>query len=352
MTAIQIDQFSIGPGHRPFVIAELSGNHNHSIERALLIVEEAAKAGADGLKLQTYTADTMTLNCNNPDFIVKGTGQKWQDRTLYDLYDEAHTPWDWHKPIFDKARELGMLPFSTPFDETAVDFLESLDVQIYKIASFELTDIPLLKKVASTNKPVIISTGMASEPEIHSAVKTLKEHGCEQFVLLKCTSAYPAKYEDANLLTIPYLAKTYQCQSGLSDHTMGSAAPITATALGATVIEKHLTLDRLDGGVDSHFSMEPNEFKEMVDLVKQSFSALGGIQTQPSEAEIACRNYRRSIYISKDIKAGTILNTNNVRVIRPGFGLPPEALEAVIGKSVNQDIAEGTALVKNMLSND
>lgn len=349
MQPIVLKQHSIGEGLAPFVIAELSGNHNQSIERALQIVEAAAKAGADAVKLQTYTADTMTIDCNAPDFVVSGTAEQWQDRTLYDLYDQAHTPWEWHKAIFERCYALGMTPFSTPFDESAVDFLESLNMEIYKVASFEMTDVPLLRKIASTGKPVIMSTGMASQDEIALAVKTLKDAKCTQLVLLKCTSAYPANFEDANARTIPYLAQNYQCLSGLSDHTMGAAVPVTATALGAVVIEKHLTLARDDGGVDSHFSMEPDEFANMVKLVKASFAALGEVQTQPSSAELACRNYRRSIYVVKDIAAGTVLSHDNIRIIRPGFGLPPSAFDDVLGKVTKQALTRGTALDLIML---
>lgn len=349
MKSIKLKQHTIGNGKRPFVIAELSGNHNQSIERAIQIVEAAAKAGADAVKLQTYTADTMTIDCNQPDFVVSGTSEQWQDRTLYDLYDEAHTPWDWHKAIFERCYELGMTPFSTPFDETAVDFLESLNMEIYKIASFEMTDIPLLRKVANTGKPIIMSTGMASEREIELAVSTLRSENCEQLVLLKCTSAYPARFEDSNAKTIPYLANKYACFSGLSDHSLGAAVPVTATALGATVIEKHLTLNRDDGGVDSHFSMQPNEFEQMVELVHQSFAALGDVQIQPSHAELACRNYRRSIYVVKDIAADEFLTADNIRIIRPGFGLAPSTFEKVLGKQANQPLLRGTALQSGML---
>lgn len=349
MSDIKLQHFTIATGNRPFVIAELSGNHNHSLDRALAIVEAAAQAGADGVKLQTYTADTMTIECDEADFVVSGTGQEWQDRTLYDLYQEAHTPWEWHKPIFERCYELGMVPFSTPFDETAVDFLERLAVEIYKIASFEMTDIPLLKKVASTGKPVIMSTGMASSEEIELAVSTLRNAGCSQIVLLKCTSAYPARYEDANLHTIAHLASQYNCLSGLSDHTMGPACPVTATALGATVIEKHLTLDRADGGVDSHFSMEPAEFAQMTDLVKQAHCSLGTVQTQPTDAEMACRNYRRSVYITVNIKAGDIISHENARIIRPGFGMPPNDFQYALGKTAKYDLKRGTALHLDML---
>ncbi len=347
---IQLSSAIIGQHHKPFVIAELSGNHNQSLEKALAIVEAAAKAGASALKLQTYTADTMTIDCRGSDFVVKGTGDAWQDKTLYSLYDEAHTPWEWHKPIFERSYELGMIPFSSPFDETAVDFLESLEMEIYKIASFEMTDVMLLKKVASTNKPVIMSTGMASESEIELAVNTLRKNGCEKLVLLKCTSAYPAEYKDANLTTIPYLSSKYQALAGLSDHTMGAAVPVAATALGARVIEKHLTLNRKEGGVDSHFSMEPDEFATMVTQVNQAFESLGEIQTSPSDAELACRQYRRSVYVVSDIAQGEVLTTENIRIIRPGFGAPPHHFEKLLGKTVNTPIKRGTAMTEALIN--
>lgn len=346
---IHLSNAIIGMDHSPFVIAELSGNHNQSLDKAMAIVEAAAKAGANALKLQTYTADTMTIDCDNSDFVVKGTGEAWQDKTLYELYDEAHTPWEWHKPIFDRAYALGMIPLSSPFDETAVDFLASLDMEIYKIASFEMTDVGLLKKVASTGKPVIISTGMANEEEIALAVATLRNNGCEQIVLLKCTSAYPAQYADANISTIPYLSIKYNVLAGLSDHTMGAAVPVAATALGACVIEKHLTLNRDEGGVDSHFSMEPHEFANMVTQVKQAAKAVGTIQTVPSEAELACRQYRRSVYVVEDIQAGEVLNTQNLRVIRPGFGAPPHCFATLLGKTVNSPIKRGTAFTQSLI---
>ncbi len=345
---IELSTFTISETSAPFVVAELSGNHNNSLELALQLVDAAADAGADGLKLQTYTADTMTIDSREPDFLVTGTGEKWEQRSLYDLYAEASTPWEWHQTIFDKCKARGMVPFSTPFDETSVDFLESLSTEIYKIASFELTDIPLLKKVASTGKPMIMSTGMATEHEIEQAIATVRAAGNAQFVLLKCTSAYPAKFEDANLRTIPYMREKYQCFSGLSDHTIGSSSPVAATALGATVIEKHLKLDGQEG-VDSHFSMTPNEFGQMVQMVKSSFAALGGIQTAPSSGEQASRNYRRSIYIVKDIQEGEALTPENIRVIRPGFGIAPEHYETVLGKKANVAIKRGTALTLSLI---
>lgn len=343
ISPIELSNYTISDDNAPFVVAELSGNHNNSLDLALRLVEEAAHAGADAFKLQTYTADTMTIDCHEPDFLVTGTGEKWEQRSLYDLYSEASTPWEWHKPLYDRCKELGMIPFSTPFDETAVDFLESLDNEIYKIASFELTDIPLIKKVAATQKLIIMSTGMATEQEIEAALSTVRNHGNSPIVLLKCTSAYPAKFEDANLTTIPYMREKHQCFTGLSDHTLGSASPVAATALGARVIEKHLCLDGQEG-VDSHFSMKPNEFKQMVEMVKNGFSALGKIQTTPSEGEKASRNYRRSIYVVKDIQTGDELTKDNIRVIRPGFGLAPEHYETVLGKRSNVAIKRGSAL--------
>lgn len=332
----------------PFVIAELSGNHQQSLDRALALVDAAARAGADAIKLQTYTADTMTLDCDLPDFVVTGTAQQWENRTLYDLYDEAHTPWEWHSAIFERCYALGMIPFSTPFDASAVDFLESLDMAIYKVASFEMTDIPLLRRIAQTGKPVIMSTGMGCIDEIQLAVDTLRKHGCQQLVLLQCTSAYPAQFSDANLHTIPHLAQRFNCLSGLSDHTIGPAAPICSIALGGVVIEKHFTLSRADGGVDSHFSMEPDEFAQMVELVNQAHQALGKVKTTPSEGELACRQYRRSLYVAKPIAKGEQFTTENIRVIRPGFGLAPQYYDDVIGQVATQTLTRGTALQANM----
>lgn len=349
MQPITINDVRIGPGERPFIIAELSGNHNQSLARALSIVDAAAAAGADALKLQTYTADTMTLDCDLPDFVVKGTGAAWQDRTLYELYDEAHTPWEWHREIFARCHHHGIVPFSTPFDESAVSFLANLDMPLYKIASFEITDLALIKCIAQTGKPVIMSTGMATADEISCAVDTLKNNGCEQYVLLQCTSAYPAQLSDANLSTIPYLAKQYSCFSGLSDHTLGAIAPVCATALGAHVIEKHFTLDRQDGGVDSHFSLEPDEFAHMVTQVKQAFASIGQVKHTPSQAELPCRNYRRSIYVCTDIQVGETITHENVRIVRPGFGLSPEHIDDVIGRRVKQSISRGSALQWELL---
>lgn len=334
----------IGPDHPPFVIAEMSGNHNQSLERALAIVDAAAAAGAHGLKIQTYTADTMTLDLDTGDFVINDTGSLWAGRKLYALYDEAHTPWEWHKPIFDRARQLGMIPFSTPFDETAIDFLESLNVPCYKIASFEMTDLPLIRKVAATGKPMIISTGMANVAEIDETVRTAQAAGCRDIILLKCTSTYPASPENTNLRTIPHLRQLTGCEVGLSDHTMGIGAAVAAVALGATVIEKHFTLARADGGVDSAFSLEPEEMRHLVTESERAWQALGRVCYGASKAEQKSLAFRRSLYAVRDIEAGEALTPENVRAIRPGFGLAPKHLEAALGRHARQRIARGTAL--------
>lgn len=343
-------------GHRiisrtedPFIIAEMSGNHNQSLERALRIVEAAAKAGADAIKLQTYTADTLTIDSEKPDFRIDDKESLWTGETLYHLYKKAYTPWEWHKAIFDKAHELGLLAFSTPFDEKAVDFLESLDVPMYKIASFENSDLPLIEKVASTGKPLIISTGMASVAELEETVQTAKIAGCKDLILLKCTSTYPASAENTNLITIPHLRELFDCQVGLSDHTLGIGTAIASVALGATVIEKHLTLDRDSGGVDSDFSMEPDEFSQLVTEVKQAKKSLGKITYGPTEAEKSSLKFRRSIYITENMDAGEILTPSNVRVIRPGFGLEPKYYNLVLGKTLKKNAARGTALSWDLL---
>ena len=328
----------------PFVIAEMSGNHNQSLERALAIVEAAADAGAHAIKLQTYTADTMTLNVGGPGFIIEDEKSLWNGRTLYELYEEAHTPWEWHEPIMKRANELGMLCFSTPFDETAVDFLEELNVPAYKISSAEITHLPLVKKVASTNKPMFISTGMASAKEIDEVFYTAKMAGCEQVVLLKCTSTYPASPGDTNVLTIPHMRELFGCEVGLSDHTMGVGSAVAAVAHGATVIEKHFTLRRADGGVDSAFSLEPEEMKQLVIETERAWQSLGKVTYGPTEAEKNSIAYRRSLYISEDMKQGEILNKKNMRIVRPGLGLPPKNYEILLGRKVNQDVKKGTAV--------
>ena len=342
--SIIIQGKQIGGDRPPFIIAEMSGNHNQSLERALEIVEAAAKTGAHGLKLQTYTADTMTLDIKEGEFFINDPNSLWYGHSLYELYQQAHTPWEWHEPILKRCKELGIIGFSTPFDATAVDFLESLDVPCYKIASFENTDLPLIRKVASTGKPMIISTGMATVAELDETVRTAREAGCQDIILLKCTSTYPATPANTNLLTIPHLRELFDVQVGLSDHTMGIGAAVASVALGATVIEKHFTLRRDDGGVDSAFSMEPAEMAQLVIESERAWQALGQIHYGSTKAEKASRLFRRSLYVVEDIKAGEVLTTNNVRAIRPGLGLPPKYLTHVLGKKVNRDIKRGTAL--------
>ncbi len=350
MNHFLIGSRKIGAGEPPFIIAEMSGNHNQSLDRALAIVEAAATAGAHGIKLQTYTADTMTLNLSHGEFFIKDPKSLWEGRSLYELYEEAHTPWEWHKPIFDRARELGLIAFSTPFDATSVDFLESLEVPCYKIASFEVIDLPLIKRVAETGKPMIISTGMASIAEIDDAVRTARENGCKDLVLLKCTSNYPASPENSNLATLPHLKDLFGVQVGLSDHTMGVGVAIASVALGATVIEKHFTLDRSDGGVDSAFSLEPDELKQLVVETERAALALGQISYGPTDAEISSLQYRRSLYIVKDLKVGDILSEDNVRSIRPGHGLSPKYYPVVLGKEICKVVQAGTPLQQNLFN--
>ncbi|MBV8466600.1 MAG: pseudaminic acid synthase, partial [Burkholderiales bacterium] len=328
---MKIGQHAIGTGHRPFIIAEMSGNHNQSLERALAIVEAAAKAGAHALKLQTYTADTMTLDLTGGGFSIDDPNSLWSGKRLYKLYEEAHTPWEWHKPIFDRAQELGMLAFSTPFDETAVEFLDSLGVPAFKIASFENTDIPLIRKVAATGKPMIISTGMATVGELEESVKAAREAGCRDLILLKCTSTYPASPENTHLRTIPHLRELFGCEVGLSDHTMGVGAAVAAVSLGAVVVEKHFTLRRADGGVDSTFSLEPEEMAQLVVETERAWQAMGRVSYGPTLAEKPSLAFRRSLYVVKDVKAGEVLGKDHVRAIRPGFGLPPKYIDTVIG---------------------
>jgi pseudaminic acid synthase len=349
MKSIQITGREIGPNHPPFIIAEMSGNHNQSLERALEIVEAAAKSGAHALKIQTYTPDTMTLDLDEREFHISDPKSLWAGTSLYKLYGKAYTPWEWHKPIFDRARELGMIPFSTPFDDTAVDFLESLKVPCYKIASFENTDLPLIRRVAATGKPLIISTGMATVAELDETVRTAREAGCNDLLLLKCTSTYPATPENTNILTIPHLRELFGCEVGLSDHTMGIGVAVASVALGASVIEKHFTLNRADGGVDSAFSMEPVEMAQLVIETERAWQALGQVSYGPTEAEKKSLQYRRSLYVVQDLKAGDVLTYKNVRAIRPGLGLPTKYLEQILGKTVNQDVKRGTALEWKLL---
>lgn len=333
-----------GNGKKPFIIAEMSGNHNQSLDRALHIVELAAKTGVDAIKIQTYTADTMTLDIKEREFFIKDKNSLWEGRSLYDLYKEAYTPWEWHEPIFKRCKELGVIGFSTPFDATAVDFLESLEVPFYKIASFENIDLPLIKKVASTGKPIIASTGMTTVAEIYDLVNTAKEKGCPEVVLLKCTSNYPSTPEGTNLLTIPHMKETFKCEVGLSDHTLGIGVAVASVAVGATVIEKHFTNARSDGGVDSAFSMEPAEMAQLVIETERAWQALGGINYEVAEQEKNSMQFRRSLYIVEDMKAGEVITTKNMRAIRPGFGLSPKYYDLVIGKKINKDVEKGTAL--------
>lgn len=344
MRIIDIGGRKVGAGVKPFIIAEMSGNHNQSLERALEIVEAAAKSGAHALKIQTYTPDTMTIDLDEREFHIGDPKSLWAGTSLYKLYGEAYTPWEWHKPIFDRARELGLIAFSTPFDETAVDFLESLDVPCYKIASFENTDLPLIRRVAATGKPLIISTGMATVAELDETVRAARAAGCKDLILLKCTSTYPATAENTNILTIPHLRELLGCEVGLSDHTMGVGVSVASVALGATVIEKHFTLNRADGGVDSAFSMEPAEMAQLVVETEHAWQAMGQVSYGPIEAERKSLQYRRSLYVVQNLKTGDVLTPENVRAIRPGLGLPTKYLEQVLGKSVNQDVKRGTAL--------
>ena len=347
--SIKIGNRLIGKNHPPFVIAEMSGNHNQSLERALEIVEAAAKTGAHALKIQTFTPDTMTLDLDEREFHISDPNSLWAGTSLYKLYGEAYTPWEWHKPIFDRARDLGMIPFSTPFDDTAVDFLETLDMDCYKIASFENTDLPLIRRVAATGKPMIISTGMASVAELDETVRAAREAGCKDLILLKCTSTYPATPENTNILTIPHLRGLFNCEVGLSDHTMGVGVSVASVALGASVIEKHFTLSRADGGVDSSFSMEPDEMRSLVIESERAWQALGKISYGATEKEKKSLVFRRSLYIAQDMKAGEVLNPQNLRAIRPGLGLPPKHYEMVLGQTVKQDVKAGTALSWNLI---
>ncbi|MCL0063322.1 pseudaminic acid synthase [Peptococcaceae bacterium] len=342
MKEITICNIKIGLNHPPFIVAEMSGNHNQSLERALKIVETAAKAGVHAVKLQTYTADTMTLDIEEGEFYIDEPGNLWRGQSLYKLYQKAYTPWEWHKPIFDKCKELGLICFSTPFDETAVDFLESLDVPCYKIAAFENTDIPLIRKIAKTKKPMIISTGMATVAELDETVRAAREEGCDDIILLKCTSTYPALPENSNLRTIPHMRELFKCQVGLSDHTLGIGVAVAAVAFGAVLIEKHFTLSRAEGGVDAAFSMEPEEMRALVLETKRAWQALGEVKYGYVEAEKNSVKSRRSLYVVKDMKAGEAFTKENLKTIRPGLGLPPKYYDILLGKKVKRDVKKGT----------
>lgn len=349
VTGITIGGRAVGPSAPPFVIAEMSGNHNHSLDRALAIVDAAAKAGAHALKIQTYTAETMTLDVSRDEFVIDDPSSLWTGQSLHALYEQAYTPWEWHEPILNRANELGMIAFSTPFDETAVDFLETLHVPCYKIASFENAHIPLIKKVAATGKPMIMSTGMATAEELDEAVGAARDAGCEDLILLKCTSSYPATPENSNLATIPDMRERFECHVGLSDHSMGMGVAVAATALGAVAIEKHFTLARADGGVDSAFSMEPQELTQLVLETERAWQAMGTVFYGPTENERPSLQFRRSLYVAQDMMAGDVFTSGNLRVVRPGLGLAPKHYEEVLGRKVTQDVVKGTPLDWSMV---
>jgi len=346
---VRLGHLAVGPDHPPCIVAEMSGNHNQSLDRALAIVEAAARAGAHALKIQTYTADTMTIEVRHGEFVISDPDSLWAGQALYDLYAQAYTPWEWHRPIFDRCRALGMVGFSTPFDDTAVAFLETLDVPCYKIASFENTDLPLVRRVAATGKPLIVSTGMATPDEVDELVQAARGAGCRDLVLLKCTSTYPASPEHSNLRTIPALRERCDCQVGLSDHTLGIGAAVASVALGATLIEKHFTLRRADGGVDAAFSMEPEELQALVVESERAWQALGQARLGPTDAEERSLIHRRSLYVVQDLKAGDTLTAVNVRSIRPGLGLPPKHFDEVLGRRVRVEVKRGTPLVWDLL---
>jgi len=339
---MNINKHYIGKEQSVYIIAEMSANHNQNFDEAVKIIEAAKQAGADAVKLQTYTPDTITINCSNEYFRIKGT--IWEGKNLYDLYKEAYTPWEWQPKLMKIANELGMDLFSSPFDHTAVDFLEKMDVPAYKVASFEVVDIPLLRKIAKTGKPIIMSTGMATLDEIDEAVKTIREAGGDQLALMKCTSAYPAPPDEMNLRTIPHLAEAFGVPTGLSDHTLGIAVPVAAVALGACIIEKHFTLSREVQGPDSAFSLEPDEFRWMVDAIRTAEKALGKLSYEVTEKQKESRVFRRSLFVVKDINQGEVFTEENVRSIRPGYGLHTRYLDKVIGKNASRDIVAGEPL--------
>ena len=348
MNNIEIAGRLIGPEHPCYLIAELSANHGHRIENALKLIRAAREAGADAIKLQTYRADTITLDCESPPFQI-GEGTAWEGRRLYDLYEEAHTPWEWHEELFAEARKLDLHCFSSPFDLTAVDFLENLGTPAYKIASFEIVDHELIAGCARTGKPMIISTGMAAKEEISEAVQVARDHGCSQLALLRCVSAYPAPPAEMNLSTIADLRDSFGCPAGLSDHTLGTAISVAAASTGASIIEKHLTLDRSAGGPDAHFSLEPDEFALMVRAVRDAQEAIGRPSYDLTESQKASRMFRRSLFSARDIKAGEAMTAENVRSVRPGHGLPPKHLPEVLGKTAKQDIPFGTPMSWDLL---
>lgn len=339
---IEIAGHRVGRGYAPYIIAELSANHNGDINRAFQIMEEAKKAGADAIKLQTYTHETLTIDCDSEEFQIQGG--LWDGQTLYQLYKSAYMPWEWHKPLFDKAKELDITIFSSPFDFTAVDLLESLDAPAYKIASFELVDLPLIRRVAQTGKPMIMSTGMANEEEIAEAIATAQEGGCEDLIVLHCVSGYPAPAEQYNLRTIQNISERFSVLSGLSDHTIDNATAVTSVALGACLIEKHVTMNRNAGGADDSFSIEPHELKALCRDTKTAWRALGKVTYERTEAEKGNVKFRRSLYAIKDVSAGEVFTAENVRSIRPGFGLKPKYYEKVIGSVAKKAISRGEPL--------
>jgi N-acetylneuraminate synthase len=346
---IKIDGLSIGLGHPPFIIAEMSGNHNQSLDRALEIVDSAAKSGAHAIKIQTYKPETMTLDIREGEFLINDSKSLWFGASLYDLYSEGAIPWEWHEAIFERAKKNGMIAFSTPFDNSSVDFLESLGVPCYKIASFENTDLELIKNVAKKKKPIIISTGMATLGELEECVQTVRSAGCDDIVLLKCTSTYPASPSNTNLFTIPHLRTMFDVEVGLSDHTMGVGVSVASIALGATVIEKHFTLDRLDGGIDSQFSMNPDEMKSLTIEARRAWEALGAVTYGPTRAEEKSLLFRRSLYAVQDIKEGELISAKNVRAIRPGLGLPPKYLSKILNKKVNRYVKKGSPITWDLI---
>lgn len=345
---IAIDGRAIGPDHPPYVICELSANHNGSLERALAMIDAAAATGADAVKIQTYTPDTLTIDCAAPEFRI--ADGPWAGRTLHDLYAEAFTPYEWHEALFARARALGITLFSSPFDETAVELLDGLGSPAFKIASFEVIDLPLIAYTARKGKPMIISTGMASLAEIDEAVRTAREHGCDQLALLHCVSSYPAPDGQSNIRTIPHLSEAFGCVTGLSDHTHGTAVATASIALGGAIVEKHFTLARADGGPDSAFSLEPDEFSALVADCKRAWTALGRVDYALQGCEKGSMVFRRSIYVVEDIAEGAPLTERNTRSIRPGYGLPPKLLPRILGSTATRDLARGTALREGMFA--
>jgi pseudaminic acid synthase len=349
---IRLGEMIIGSGRAPLVVAEMSGNHSQSLDRALAIVDAAAAAGAHALKLQTYTADTMTIDMTSGEFFIDDPESLWQGQSLHELYRQAYTPWDWHQPIFDRCRELGLLAFSTPFDATAIDFLQELDVPCFKIASFENTDLPLIGRAAATGKPLIISTGMATVEELAETVACARENGCRDLVLLKCTSTYPATPGNSNIVTMEDLRRRFGCLVGISDHTMGVGVSVAAVGLGAVLVEKHFTLDREDGGVDARFSLEPVELELLARECRRAWEALGRVHYGPTDAERASLRHRRSLYVVADMAAGEVFTTENLRCIRPGLGLAPRHMTEVLGRKAGRDLPRGTALSWEDLASD